>query len=33
MNLRPHPGFTGPRQPTGMKPEYDEVLGSWVAPL
>ena len=27
------PGFTGPGQPTGMKPEYDEVLGSWVAPF
>lgn len=27
------PGFTGAEQPTGMKPIYDEVLESWVAPF
>jgi short subunit dehydrogenase-like uncharacterized protein len=27
------PGFTGPEQPSGMKPMYDEVLESWVAPF
>ncbi len=27
------PGFTGPEQPSGMKPMYDEVLQSWVAPF
>ncbi len=27
------PGFTGPEQPTGMKPVYDEMLDSWVAPF
>jgi short subunit dehydrogenase-like uncharacterized protein len=27
------PGFTGAEQPTGMKPMYDDVLGSWVAPF
>jgi short subunit dehydrogenase-like uncharacterized protein len=27
------PGFTGPEQPSGMKPMYDELLGSWVAPF
>ncbi|MEM8561318.1 MAG: saccharopine dehydrogenase NADP-binding domain-containing protein [Pseudomonadota bacterium] len=27
------PGFTGPEQPAGMKPEYDEVMESWVAPF
>ena len=27
------PGFTGPPQPSGMKPMYDEVLHSWVAPF
>jgi short subunit dehydrogenase-like uncharacterized protein len=27
------PGFTGPDQPAGNQPEYDEVLGSWVAPF
>ncbi len=27
------PGFTGADQPSGMKPLYDEVLGSWVAPF
>jgi len=27
------PGFTGPQQPAGMKPMYDEVLKSWVAPF
>jgi short subunit dehydrogenase-like uncharacterized protein len=26
-------GFTGPEQPSGMKPVYDEVLGSWAAPF
>jgi len=27
------PGFQGPRQPSGMKPEYDEDFGSWMAPF
>jgi len=27
------PGFTGPEQPSGMKPMYDEVMASWVAPF
>jgi short subunit dehydrogenase-like uncharacterized protein len=27
------PGFTGAEQPTGTKPMYDDVLGSWVAPF
>ena len=27
------PGFTGADQPHGMKPQYDEVIGSWVAPF
>ena len=27
------PGFTGPEQPSGMEPLYDEVLESWVAPF
>lgn len=27
------PGYTGAEQPTGMKPIYDEVLESWVAPF
>ena len=27
------PGFTGPDQPDGMQPQYDEVLDSWVAPF
>ncbi len=27
------PGFSGPEQPAGNQPEYDEVLGSWVAPF
>ncbi len=27
------PGFTGPVQPAGNQPEYDEVLASWVAPF
>jgi len=26
-------GFTGPEQPSGMKPMYDDVLDSWVAPF
>lgn len=26
-------GFTGPEQPAGNKPEYDEKLGSWCAPF
>lgn len=25
--------FTGPEQPSGMKPAYDESLGSWAAPF
>ena len=27
------PGFTGPEQPDGMHPVYDEVINSWVAPF
>jgi short subunit dehydrogenase-like uncharacterized protein len=27
------PGFVGPRQPSGLVPEYDSTLGSWVAPF
>ncbi|MEN3748829.1 saccharopine dehydrogenase NADP-binding domain-containing protein [Sphingomonas sp. HF-S3] len=27
------PGFTGPGQPKGMLPEYDEAIGGWVAPF
>ncbi len=27
------PGFEGPRQPSGNKPMFDEVLGQWVAPF
>ena len=27
------PGFTGPEQPAGNKPEYDEDLGMWLAPF
>lgn len=27
------PGFSGPEQPAGNAPEYDEVLESWVAPF
>ena len=27
------PGFTGPHQPTGLIPEYDTTLQSWVAPF
>ena len=27
------PGFTGAEQPSGMKPMYDDVLESWVAPF
>ena len=27
------PGFAGPKQPSGAKPEYDEALGSWAAPF
>jgi short subunit dehydrogenase-like uncharacterized protein len=27
------PGFVGPRQPHGMKIEFDEDLGTWVAPF
>lgn len=27
------PGFTGPKQPYGNKPMYEESLGSWVAPF
>ncbi|MEM6581601.1 MAG: saccharopine dehydrogenase NADP-binding domain-containing protein [Pseudomonadota bacterium] len=27
------PGFTGAEQPPGMKPEFDEVMESWVAPF
>lgn len=26
-------GFTGPKQPSGLKPKYDEDLGSWSAPF
>jgi len=27
------PGFQGPKQPSGMKPEFDEDFGSWMAPF
>jgi short subunit dehydrogenase-like uncharacterized protein len=27
------PGFTGPEQPHGMAPVYDEALGTWAAPF
>lgn len=27
------PGFTGPKQPSGAKPVYDEALESWLAPF
>ncbi len=27
------PGFAGPKQPSGMKPEYDEDFGVWMAPF
>jgi short subunit dehydrogenase-like uncharacterized protein len=27
------PGFAGPKQPHGMKPLYDESIGSWCAPF
>ncbi len=27
------PGFNGPRQPTGLIPEYDTTLQTWVAPF
>ena len=27
------PGFTGPHQPTGLLPEYDSTLQTWVAPV
>lgn len=27
------PGFTGPEQPAGNAPEYDEKLGTWLAPF
>ncbi len=27
------PGFDGPKQPHGMKPELDDTLGVWVAPF
>ncbi len=27
------PGFSGPAQPAGNQPEFDAVLGSWVAPF
>lgn len=27
------PGFSGPEQPAGMKPEFDETLDMWVAPF
>lgn len=27
------PGFSGPEQPPGTKPLYDDVLGSWAAPF
>lgn len=27
------PGFSGPRQPTGLIPEYDRTLGAWVSPF
>lgn len=27
------PGFSGPDQPKGIMPEYDEAVGAWVAPF
>ena len=27
------PGFTGPDQPKGLMPEYDDALGAWTAPF
>ncbi|WP_394652636.1 saccharopine dehydrogenase family protein [uncultured Sphingomonas sp.] len=27
------PGFTGPPQPKGLVPEYDDTLGAWTAPF
>lgn len=27
------PGYTGPKQPAGMKPEYDATLDVWLAPF
>ena len=27
------PGFSGPKQPSGNKPEFDAELGSWAAPF
>ena len=27
------PGFQGPKQPSGNRPEYDEQLGAWAAPF
>ena len=27
------PGFSGPKQPSGGKPEFDEALGVWAAPF
>jgi short subunit dehydrogenase-like uncharacterized protein len=27
------PGFTGPEQPDGFSPQYDEAIDSWVAPF
>ena len=27
------PGFTGPQQPPGLAPAFDEALGSWAAPF
>ena len=27
------PGFSGPHQPTGLLPEYDATIGSWLAPF
>lgn len=27
------PGFTGPKQPSGMKPDFDPDIGAWVAPF
>lgn len=27
------PGFTGPKQPSGAKPEFDAAVDSWVAPF
>ena len=32
INYR-QPGFEGPKQPKGNKPEYDDELGSWAAPF